>query len=150
MPTQFHLPTPPGNAQEINSVVAIVRERGQVAYFASGVPVFTHAEDDAAGQRIAAVQLIELGLAQAENGDGDPQQPLHAPHQPRRERDAARLRAHGHADQQGDDEGRERESPGDAPHAGLGEHRRRGYARRQRHAGNESSGKCALSPVAEA
>jgi hypothetical protein len=64
MPTQFHLPTPPGNAQEINDVVAIVRERGQVAYFASGVPVFVHAADDAAGQRIAAVQLIELGLAQ--------------------------------------------------------------------------------------
>src|SRR6266852_2700081 len=64
MATQFHLPTPPSNAQEINDVVAIVRERGQVAYFASGVPVFVHAEDDAAGQRIAAVQLIELGLAQ--------------------------------------------------------------------------------------
>src|SRR5260370_19862066 len=64
MPTQFHLPTPPGNAQEINDVVAIVRGRGQVAYFASGVPVFVHAEDDATGQRIAAVQLIELGLAE--------------------------------------------------------------------------------------
>jgi hypothetical protein len=63
MPTQFHLPTTPGDAQEINDVVAIVRAQGQVAYFASGVPVFVHAENDAAGQRIAAVQLIELGLA---------------------------------------------------------------------------------------
>lgn len=64
MPTQFQLPTTPGGAQEINDVVAIVRERGQVAYFASGVPVFVHADADAVGQRIAAAQLIELGLAQ--------------------------------------------------------------------------------------
>src|SRR5260370_35591387 len=63
MPTQFHLPTPPSNAQEINDVVAIVRERGQVAYFASGVPVFAHAEDDAAGRSIPAVHVSELGLA---------------------------------------------------------------------------------------
>jgi transposase len=62
--TQLHFPVTPGGAQEINSVVAIVRERGQVAYFASGVPIFVHAEDDAAGQRIAAVQLIELQLTQ--------------------------------------------------------------------------------------
>jgi transposase len=64
MPTQLHLPTKPGGAQEINDVLAIVRERGHVAYFASGVPVFVHAQDDTTGQRIAAVQLIELGLAQ--------------------------------------------------------------------------------------
>src|SRR5229473_2469437 len=64
MPTQFQLPTTPDGAQEINDVVAIVPTQGQVAYFASGVPVFVHAEDDAAGQRIAAVQLIELGLVQ--------------------------------------------------------------------------------------
>jgi len=70
MPTQFHLPTTPGGAQEINDVVAIVRERGQVAYFASGVPVFVHGEDDVAGQRIAAVQLIELGLAQQDQVSG--------------------------------------------------------------------------------
>src|ERR1700756_2813067 len=62
--TQLHFPVTPGGAREINSVCAIVRERGQVAYFASGVPVFVHAEDDAAGQRIAAVQLIELQLTQ--------------------------------------------------------------------------------------
>jgi hypothetical protein len=40
MPTQFHLPVQPGGAEEINAVVARVRERGQVAYFASGVPLF--------------------------------------------------------------------------------------------------------------
>jgi len=63
MPTQYHLPVPPGGAKEVNAVVAIVREHGQVAYFASGVPVFVHAEDDPVGRRIAAVQLMALGLA---------------------------------------------------------------------------------------
>ncbi|HKD57395.1 MAG TPA: hypothetical protein VKD45_07790, partial [Hyphomicrobiaceae bacterium] len=33
-------------------------------YFASGLPIFVHAEDDAVGQRIVAAQLMELGLAQ--------------------------------------------------------------------------------------
>ena len=64
MPTQFRLPTPPGGAEEINAEVAIVRERGQVAYFAAGVPVFVHADDDRVGRRVAAAQLLELGLAQ--------------------------------------------------------------------------------------
>src|SRR5260370_41407028 len=63
MPTQYHLPVPPGGAKEINDEVAIVREQGQVAYFASGVPVFVHTEDDLVGRRIAAVQLMALGLA---------------------------------------------------------------------------------------
>src|SRR5271157_1386444 len=63
MPTQYHLPALPGGAEEINSVVAIIREHGQVAYFASGVPLFVHAENDAVGRRIAAAQLMELGLA---------------------------------------------------------------------------------------
>ena len=64
MPTQFHLPTTPGGAQEINDRVAIVRGETHVAYFASGVPVFVHAPDDVVGQRVAAAQLMELGLAQ--------------------------------------------------------------------------------------
>jgi transposase len=64
MPTQFRLPTPPSGAQEINAEVAILRERGQVAYFAAGVPVFVHAENDPVGRRVAAAQLLELGLAQ--------------------------------------------------------------------------------------
>ncbi len=63
MPTQLHIPVPPQGAEEINAVVARVRERGQVAYFASGVPVFVHAEGDAVGQRIAAGQMMALGLA---------------------------------------------------------------------------------------
>jgi transposase-like protein len=64
MPTQFRLPTTPGGAEEINAEVAIVRERGQVAYFAAGVPVFVHTDEDAVGRRVAAAQLLELGLAQ--------------------------------------------------------------------------------------
>jgi transposase len=63
MPTQLRLPVPPGGADEVNDVVAVLRRDGQVAYFAAGVPLFTHREDDAAGRRIAAVQLMELGLA---------------------------------------------------------------------------------------
>src|SRR5437867_5028204 len=63
MPTQLHLPAQPLGAQEINAVVAVVRERGDVAYFASGVPVFMHRESDRVGQRVAAAQLMRLGLA---------------------------------------------------------------------------------------
>ena len=63
MPTQLHLPTQPGGAESINSVLAIVREGNEVAYFASGVPVFVHGKDDAVGRRLAAAQMIELGLA---------------------------------------------------------------------------------------
>ena len=63
MPTQLHLPAQPGGAEEINTVVAMMCSGGQVAYFASGVPVFVHAEDDSVGRRLAAVQMMELGLA---------------------------------------------------------------------------------------
>ncbi len=63
MPTQLHLPTRPGGADEINAVVARVSDGGHVAYFASGVPVFVHAEQDTVGRRLAAVQLMALGLA---------------------------------------------------------------------------------------
>src|SRR6516165_10145692 len=42
----------------------MVRQHEQVAYFASGLPIFVHAEDDGVGQRIVAAQLMELGLAQ--------------------------------------------------------------------------------------
>ena len=61
MPTQLRLPVQPAGADEINDVVAVLRRDGQVAYFAAGVPLFTHREDDAVGQRIAAVQMLELG-----------------------------------------------------------------------------------------
>jgi transposase len=53
----------PEGAQEVNATLAIHRQGKQVAYFAAGVPVFTHAAEDRVGQRVAAVQLVELGLA---------------------------------------------------------------------------------------
>ncbi len=63
MATQLHVPVQPGDAQEINAVVAMVQRGEQVAYFASGVPLFVHRADDATGRRVAAVQIMELGLA---------------------------------------------------------------------------------------
>ena len=63
MPTQMHLPVQPAGAQEINAVLAMVQRDETVAYFASGVPLFVHRADDAVGRRVAAVQLMELGLA---------------------------------------------------------------------------------------
>lgn len=63
MPTQLHLPTQPAGAEPINALLAVVREGNEVAYFACGVPMFVHANDDAVGRRLAAVQMMELGLA---------------------------------------------------------------------------------------
>jgi transposase len=63
MPTQLRLPVQPAGAEEINETVAVLRHGGDVAYFAAGVPLFIHREDDAVGRRIAAVQMMELGLA---------------------------------------------------------------------------------------
>jgi hypothetical protein len=63
MSTQLHLPVQPAQAESINAVLAIMREGDEVAYFACGVPVFVHAKGDAPGQRLAAVQMMELGLA---------------------------------------------------------------------------------------
>lgn len=66
MPTQLHLPMPPAGAREINAVVAMLEQDEQVAYFASGVPLFVHRADDAVGRRVAAGQMIALGLARQE------------------------------------------------------------------------------------
>jgi transposase-like protein len=63
MPTQLPLPVQPAGAREINAVVAIVEQAEQVAYFASGVPLFVHRADDPVGRRVAAVQMMALGLA---------------------------------------------------------------------------------------
>jgi transposase-like protein len=63
MSTQLHLSGQLAGAQEINSVVAMVHDRGKVAYFASGVPIFLHDEADRVGQRVAAAQILTLGLA---------------------------------------------------------------------------------------
>ena len=66
MPTQLHLPIQPAGAREINAVVAMIEQDEQVAYFASGVPLFVHRADDAVGRRVAAGQIIALGLARQE------------------------------------------------------------------------------------
>lgn len=66
MPTQLHLPVQPAGAREINAVVAMVEREEQVAYFASGVPLFVHRADDPVGRRVAAGQMIALGLARQE------------------------------------------------------------------------------------
>lgn len=63
MPTQLQVPLPPADAQEINAVVARVQRDQQVAYFAAGVPLFIHGVADAVGRRVAAAQILELGLA---------------------------------------------------------------------------------------
>ena len=65
MPTQYRLPIQPAGAHDVNDVLAIQRAQDQVAYFAAGVPVFTHAAADRVGQRLAAVQLVALDLADA-------------------------------------------------------------------------------------
>lgn len=58
MRTQLHLPVQPSGAREINAVVAIVERAEQVAYFASGVPLFVHRVDDVVGRRVAAGQMM--------------------------------------------------------------------------------------------
>jgi transposase-like protein len=63
MPTQLPLPVQPAGAREINAVVAMVERDEHVAYFASGVPLFIHRADDPVGRRVAAGQMMELGLA---------------------------------------------------------------------------------------
>ena len=63
MPTQLPLAVQPAGAREINAVVAMVERDEHVAYFASGVPLFIHRADDPVGRRVAAGQMMELGLA---------------------------------------------------------------------------------------
>jgi transposase len=62
MPTQLPLGVQPAGAREINAVVAMVERGEQVAYFASGVPLFVHRADDLVGRRVAAAEMMELGL----------------------------------------------------------------------------------------
>jgi hypothetical protein len=60
---QLKVPVAPAGSVRISEAVAVVRGDGQVAYIASGVPLFIHAEGDAVGERVAAAQMMELGLA---------------------------------------------------------------------------------------
>jgi hypothetical protein len=63
MATQTRLPLVPAEAIEINDTVCLVEDGGRTAYFAAGVPLFSHASDDVVGRRVAAAQIVTLGLA---------------------------------------------------------------------------------------
>ena len=63
MATQTRLPLVPAEAIEVNDTVCLVDDGGRTAYFAAGVPLFSHANDDAVGRRVAAAQIATLGLA---------------------------------------------------------------------------------------
>ena len=63
MAIQPRLPFHPAEAVEINETVSYLDDGVNMGYFAGGVPIFSHAHGDAAGQRVAWAQIITLGLA---------------------------------------------------------------------------------------
>jgi prepilin-type processing-associated H-X9-DG protein len=63
MAIQTRLPLVPPEAVEINDTVCFVHDGDRIGYFAAGVPLFSHAADDATGRRVAAAQIATLGLA---------------------------------------------------------------------------------------
>lgn len=60
---QTRLPLVPPEAVEVNDTVCFVHDGDRIGYFAAGVPLFSHASDDATGRRVAAAQILALGLA---------------------------------------------------------------------------------------
>jgi transposase len=60
---QLALPLSPASAQRINAVVDVVWDQDELAVFASGVPVCRYDANDVVGLRLAACQVVELGLA---------------------------------------------------------------------------------------
>jgi len=63
MAIQTRLPLVPPEAVEINGTVCFVDGGQRIGYFAAGVPLFSHATEDAVGRRVAAAQIVALGLA---------------------------------------------------------------------------------------
>jgi transposase len=63
MAIQSRLPLHPAEAIEINDTVSFVDDGKSRGYFGAGVPLFTHAHEDAVGRRVAMAQIIALGLA---------------------------------------------------------------------------------------
>jgi hypothetical protein len=63
MAIQSRLPLRPAEAIEINNTISFIDDGTTVAYFAAGVPLFTHAIDDAVGRRVALSQIVALELA---------------------------------------------------------------------------------------
>jgi hypothetical protein len=65
--TQLHLPLFPAGATEITSSLSFVRNEETVTYFHSGMPVFSHAQDDRASFRLIMAQLhVTCGAKQAD------------------------------------------------------------------------------------
>ena len=63
MAIQSRLPLHPAEAIEINNTVSFFDDGTTVAYFAAGVPLFTHTHEDAVGRRVALSQIVALELA---------------------------------------------------------------------------------------
>jgi len=63
MAIQSRLPLHPAEAIEINNTVSFLDDGTIVAYFAAGVPLFTHTHEDAVGRRVALSQIVALELA---------------------------------------------------------------------------------------
>ena len=63
MAIQSRLPLHPAEATEINDTVSVLDDGITVAYFAAGIPLFTHAQKDVIGRRVAIAQIMALELA---------------------------------------------------------------------------------------
>jgi len=63
MTIQNRLPLQPAGGTEVNETVSFFDDGRTMAYFAAGIPVFTHAQDDIVGRRVAQAQIIALRLA---------------------------------------------------------------------------------------
>ena len=65
MATQNRLPLQPAGSIKVNETVFFLEDATSktTAYFAEGVPVFMHAQDDVVGQRVAQAQIVALKLA---------------------------------------------------------------------------------------
>lgn len=62
MAIQKRLPLQRAEGIEINQTVSFLNDGKTMAYFAGGVPVFAHGQDDVVGRRVAQAQLIALSL----------------------------------------------------------------------------------------
>jgi len=63
MAIQSRLALRPAEAIEINDTISFIDDGTTVAYFAAGMPLFTHTIEDAVGRRVALSQIVALELA---------------------------------------------------------------------------------------
>ena len=66
MATQFRLGLSPAEGQEVNENLTIVRDETRTAYYANGVPVGVHKNEDETAHRLDMIRMLELGLASKE------------------------------------------------------------------------------------